>query len=90
MHHRILQLTAIAVYLACGVLFTSAQCPEAAELNITPTLYTQENGLASNMLVNAAKDSTGYRYFLAIDGKWMRYDGVNFSTKGYDRYSFFH
>src|SRR4030095_7737696 len=22
--------------------------------------------------------------------KWMRYDGVNFSTKGYDRYSFFH
>jgi ligand-binding sensor domain-containing protein/two-component sensor histidine kinase len=90
MRHRILQLTAIAVCLACEVLCTSAQCPEAAELNITPTLYTQENGLASNMLVNISKDSIGYRYFLAIDGKWMRYDGVNFSTKGYDRYSFFH
>lgn len=42
------------------------------------------------MLINAAKDSTGYRYFLAIDGEWRRYDGVNFSTKGYDRSSFFH
>ncbi len=42
------------------------------------------------MLTGIAKDSTGYRYFLGIDGKWTRYDGVNFGTKGYDRFSFFH
>ncbi|HZV69201.1 MAG TPA: two-component regulator propeller domain-containing protein [Saprospiraceae bacterium] len=47
-------------------------------MNITSTLYTQENGLASNMLVGIGKDSIGYRYFQPINGKWMRYDGVNF------------
>jgi len=87
---HILKSITISVYICCQLVNTSAQCPEPVDLNITPTLYTQENGLPSNMLVNAAKDSTGYRYFLAIDGKWRRYDGVNFSTKGYDRSSFFH
>jgi two-component sensor histidine kinase/streptogramin lyase len=42
------------------------------------------------MLLSIAKDSVGYRYFLGIDNKWTRYDGVSFSKKGYDRYSFFH
>jgi len=72
------------------MFFAAAQCPDTTELNITPTLYTQENGLPSNMLLNIAKDSTGYRYFLAIDGTWIRYDGVNFDKKRYDRNSFFH
>lgn len=84
------KITALIVCLSYQAFKASAQCPEPGELNITPTLYTQENGLPSNMLINAAKDSTGYRYFLAIDGEWRRYDGMNFSTKGYDRSSFFH
>ena len=82
--------TVIFVLLCCTMLTASAQCPGAFDLNITATLYTQENGLASNMLAGIAKDSTGYRYFLGIDGKWVRYDGVNFSTKRYDRFAFVH
>ncbi len=87
---RILKSIAISVCLCCLLVNTFAQCPEPLELNITATLYTQENGLPSNMLLSIAKDSVGYRYFLGIDNKWTRYDGVSFSKKGYDRYSFFH
>ncbi len=90
MHCLTLRLTAIAICLCCQVFHTCAQCPGPAELNITATLYTQENGLPSNMLLSIAKDSVGYRYFLSIDNKWTRYDGVNFSKKAYDRNSFVH
>ena len=53
-------------------LFVSAQCPDSAELNITATLYTQENGLTSNWLSAIARDSVGYRYFLGVDENWIR------------------
>jgi len=78
------------IFLCCYTLFVFAQCPDDAELNLTATLYTQENGLASNMLTGVVKDSIGYRYFLAVDGRFIRYDGVNFSSKTYDRASFIH
>ncbi|HKR04538.1 MAG TPA: two-component regulator propeller domain-containing protein [Bacteroidia bacterium] len=75
---RILKLVAISLCLCSTALFASVQCPDSAELNITATLYTQENGLTSNMLIGCAKDSTGYLYFLGLEGKWMRFDGANF------------
>jgi signal transduction histidine kinase len=75
---RILKLVMLSLCLCCTALFASAQCPDSAELNITATLYTQENGLTSNMLIGTAKDSTGYLYFLGLDGKWLRFDGANF------------
>src|SRR5258706_6981680 len=78
MRYRILKLAAIPICLCCMGGFASAQCPDSAELNITATLYTQENGLTSNMLIGTAKDSTGYLYFLGLDGKWLRFDGANF------------
>ncbi len=80
----------LSLCLCSTALFASAQCPDSAELNITATLYTQENGLTSNMLIGCAKDSTGYLYFLGLDGKWMRYDGANFRvTSDISRISFY-
>lgn len=58
-----------------------AQCPADGDLNITSALYTQENGLASNMNVGMCRDSIGFRYFLGVDGRWIRYDGVLFNTQ---------
>ncbi|HRI21774.1 MAG TPA: two-component regulator propeller domain-containing protein, partial [Panacibacter sp.] len=81
---------AITVCFCSAAIFVFPQCPDSAGLNITASLYTQQNGLSSNMLAGIAKDSTGYRYFLGIDGKWIRYDGVNFGLKVYDRFSFEH
>ena len=83
-------LNVFIVSLVYQAFYASAQCPDAVGLNITSTLYTQENGLPSNMFVSMAKDSVGYRYFFSSDGKWTRYDGMNFSKKGYERYSFLH
>lgn len=76
-----------AIFTACffhAVLPAGAQCPPAGDLNITATLYTQENGLASNMNVGMCRDSTGFRYFLGVDGRWIRYDGILFSAQ-YDQ-----
>ncbi|MEP7169087.1 MAG: two-component regulator propeller domain-containing protein [Bacteroidota bacterium] len=78
MNTRILKLLAIFLWMCNTTFLAYAQCPDSAELNITATLYTQENGLTSNMLIGSAKDSTGYLYFLALDGKWMRFDGAGF------------
>src|SRR6185295_664324 len=78
MNRSILKSILPALCLCYSTLFGSAQCPDSTELNITATLYTQENGLTSNMLIGTAKDSTGYLYFLGVDGKWLRFDGVGF------------
>src|SRR5262249_5377702 len=79
----------IALCLYCSTFKAFAQCPDAAELNITATLYTQANGLTSNMLEGIGNDSTGFRYFLSVNGKWIRYDGSSFSARNnYDRIPF--
>jgi len=75
---QILKSITVAICIAIAMPVASAQCPETAPLNITATLYTQENGLTSNMLLGTAKDSIGFVYFLGLDGKWIRFDGTNF------------
>src|SRR5258706_6487478 len=80
MNSRFKIFIAIAFGSCMLLSYVSAQCPDSTELNITASLYSQENGLASNMLVGFATDSVGFRYFLGIDGKWIRYDGVNFNV----------
>lgn len=66
--------------LACRFFPVAAQCPGTTDLNISATLYTQENGLSSDLLTRMAKDSVGYRYFLGTDLKWIRYDGMDFTS----------
>jgi len=74
----------IGLSLCIPVFYGEAQCPDSAALNITATLYTQEYGMTSNMTVGAARDSIGYMYFLGVNGKWNRYDGINFmETNGF-------
>ncbi len=87
MNKSALKLLFAIVCLCFASDTTIAQCPNPLPLNITANLYNQENGLASNMLAGIAKDSIGYRYFLGVDGKWIRYDGVNFSVKNVDVFS---
>ncbi len=81
MNQSLSRFLILAVCMIYASYFADAQCPAAGNLDITPTLYSQENGLASNMLMGIAKDSMGYRYFLGINKKWIRYDGVNFDTR---------
>ena len=74
----------IGLSFCIPVIYGKAQCPDSAALNITATLYTQEYGMTSNMTVGVARDSIGYMYFLGVNGKWNRYDGINFmETKGF-------
>src|SRR5258705_446672 len=56
MSPRILKSLALTAWLCCSTLYISAQCPDSSKLNITATLYTQENGLTSNMLIGTAKE----------------------------------
>lgn len=65
-----------------------AQCPPNELLNITSTLYSQENGLPSSIIVALAKDSIGYLYFKGVDDNWIRYDGINFITQ--ERFNHIH
>jgi len=68
--------------ILCMAMYKAhSQCPDSTELKITATLYTQENGLPANNLIAYSKDTLGYRYFLGVDGRWGRYDGVNFTVK---------
>ena len=75
---RFLLLIAMAASF-CLFFEAHAQCPNSTKLNISTTLYTQENGLPTNVLTRIAKDSMGFRYFLGVDMQWVRYDGIEFS-----------
>ncbi len=80
---------AIIISLLSPSQLTFAQCPEDEKLNITSTLYSQENGLLSTILINIAKDTNGYRYFKGVDDNWIRYDGINFSMKDSFNHTYF-
>ena len=80
---RLFKLLVILFYLSSASVYALAQCPDSTELNITATLYTQEDGLTSTVTTIIAKDKIGYLYFLGVDGKWNRYDGINFNVTGY-------
>ena len=82
MKSRFLISIIIAAGLVCRFFGAAAQCPNLPELNVSATLYTQENGLSTNVLTRIAKDSMGFRYFLGVDIKWIRYDGAEF-TRSY-------
>lgn len=71
----------IIISLLGSVELAFAQCPADEHLKITSTLYSQENGLLSTILINIAQDTNGYRYFKGVDDNWIRYDGINFSMQ---------
>ncbi|MEM6724349.1 MAG: ATP-binding protein, partial [Bacteroidota bacterium] len=46
------------------------------------TLYTQQEGLASNLITSIYEDSRGHIWFGTADAGVMRYDGTHFETFG--------
>jgi len=83
MNHYFFRNIIIGLNLCIPIIYAAAQCPDSTELNITATLYTQEDGLTSTVTSSLAKDTIGYMYFIGVDRKWNRFDGINFNVTGY-------